>query len=268
MNGILIYAFNNDRIDYWHQAQWCADRATRHLGIPVTIVTDVKSQAGRSSGHSQVICDAQSGGARRYDHRNDAQAHQWYNGNRFQSYDLSPYQRTIVLDSDYVICSDQLLRLFDSDISVTAVKHVLDATDRNQFRLYEMISPHRGLHHYWATVLYFDRSQVSRDFFYMMSMIRHNYNHYAQIYDMPSTPFRNDFAVSIALNTVYGHVPDAVPEIPWQMINVFSDVDIVQRDLDAFDLIYDKGGQARRVCLRDQDFHFMNKVALARIYEI
>jgi hypothetical protein len=265
MKGVLVYAFNNGRVDYWRQAVWCADRVSRHLALPVTIVTDQQSQQDRHCSHDIVIAQARSGGTRLYDHKNDTAGHAWYNSNRYQSYDLSPYEQTLVLDSDYVVCSDQLLTLFGSGISVTAMKHVYDVTNRDQFRLYQHISAHRGLHHYWATVLYFDRSVLSRDFFALMNMISNNYNHYAQIYDMPSRPFRNDFAVSIALNTIYGHVPEAVPEIPWAMANVFSDVDITQISDDVFDLTYAAGSQARRVRISGQDFHFMNKVALEKI---
>lgn len=265
MKGVLIYAFNNGRVDYWRQAVWCADRVVRHLALPVTIVTDQQSQQDRCCDHNIVIAQAVSGGTRLYDHKNDTAGHAWYNSNRYQSYGLSPYEQTLVLDSDYVICSDQLLTLFDSGIPVTAMKHVYDVTNRNQFRLYRDISAHRGLHHYWATVLYFDRSVLAQDFFALMDMISHNYGHYAQIYDMPSRPFRNDFAVSIALNTIYGHVPQAIPEIPWSMANVFSDVDIAQIANDVFDLTYAAGDQARRVRIAGQDFHFMNKVSLEKI---
>jgi hypothetical protein len=265
MKGVVIYAFNNDRIDYWRQAVWCADRVNRYLDLPVTIITNPDSQQGRDCTHDIVNVPARSGGIRLYDHKNDVKGHVWYNNNRRQSYELSPYQQTLVIDSDYIVCSDQLLTLFNSGISVTAMKNVYDVTDRDQFRSYQKISARRGLHHYWATVLYFDRGSMARDFFELMSMISDNYNHYSCIYDMPSHPFRNDFAVSIALNTLYGHVPDAIPQIPWAMANVFSDVDIQQISHDVFDISYARGNQPRRTRISAQDFHFMNKIALGKI---
>jgi hypothetical protein len=269
MKGILIYAFNNDRIDYFLQAVWCADRATRHLGLPVTIVTDQKSQRNRSCPYDIVVADAVSGGQRRYLQDITAPVDSWYNGNRFQSYDISPYQQTLVLDSDYVVCSDQLLRLFESDLDITTVRNVYDITGRDGFRAYQRISPHRGLHHYWATILYFRRSQLAEDFFIMMSMIRKNYSHYSDIYQFPRSPFRNDFAVSIALNTIYGHVESSVPAVPWSMANVFSDVEVVQLDQDRFELRYTVGNEKapKRLIVSDTDFHFMNKLSLAKLYE-
>lgn len=268
MKGVLIYAFNNARVDYFRQAQWCADRVQRYLGLPVTIVTDQSSQQERSSQHDIVYAEPQVGGERIYNPNKSHAPDVWINGNRFQSWDLSPYDETIVLDSDYVVCSDRLLTLFDSPISVTAIQNVYDVTGRDDYAPYRWISSRRGLHHYWATVLYFKRDQISQDFFIMMDMIRNNYRHYSQLYGFALSPFRNDFAASIALSTVYGHLPDAIPEIPWNMANVFSDVEITQVEDDTFDLYYTMDLETKhcRTRISGQDFHFMNKVGLATLY--
>lgn len=267
MKGILIYAFNNESIDYFRQAVWCADRVVKYLNLPVTIVTDAESIGNTTHTHNIIISQAESGGYRVFNPTLNSNAETWYNGNRFQSYDLSPYDQTIVLDSDYVVCSDQLLRLFDTDIEVTAMKHVYDITNRDQFQPYVSISDSRGLHHYWATVLYFRKGQLAQQFFDMLTMIRKNYTHYSNLYRFRTTPFRNDFAVSIALNTLYGHIPDAIPVIPWRMANVFSDVEISTIDQETFDLVYRVDNKFRTVRITGQDFHFMNKRSLAKIYE-
>lgn len=268
MKGVLIYAFNNPRIDYFLQANWCADRVNRYLDLPVTIVTDPESHCDRLSKHNIVYSLPESGGARVYNPHKDHTADEWINGNRYQSWDLSPYDETIVLDSDYVVCSDQLLKLFESPISVTAIKNVYDITGRNDYAPYRWISSRRSLHHYWATVIYFRRDQLSQDFFEMMTMIRENYRHYSELYKFSFNPFRNDFAASIALTAIYGHLPDAVPEIPWPMANAFSDVEISAVSDDTFDFYFTVGPDQkhRRTRLSGQDFHFMNKLGLANLY--
>ena len=267
MKGILIYAFNNTNIDYFQQAVWCADRVSKYLGLPVTIVTNQASVGNTTHNHNIIISRAESGGYRVFNPNINSEADVWYNGNRFQSYNLSPYEQTIVLDSDYIVCSDQLLKLFDSSIEVTAMKNVYDVTNRDQFDPYVSISDSRGLHHYWATVLYFRKGQLAQEFFDMLTMIRKNYQHYANLYRFRNTPFRNDFAVSIALTTIYGHVPEAVPVIPWSMANVFNDVDLSTDDEEIFNLTYSVDKAPRRVTITGQDFHFMNKHSLAKIYE-
>lgn len=268
MKGVLIYAFNNSRIDYFSQAVWCADRVNRYLGLPVTIVTDDVSIRDRPCSHNVVTSVPEIGGKRVYNPTVSHEADIWINGNRYQSWDLSPYDETLVLDSDYVVCSDQLLTLFDNNHSVTAMKHVYDVTGRDDYRHYQWISDRRGLHHYWATVLYFRRDRLSQDFFEMMDMIRKNYKHYSDLYRFNPSPFRNDFAASISLTAVYGHDPDSIPEIPWRMANVFSDVEITPVSDDTFDFYYTMGldKKHRRTRISGQDFHFMNKIALQKLY--
>jgi len=271
MNGVLIYAFNNDRVDYFRQATWCADRVNRYLDLPVTIVTDSNSRAGRDCAHNVFYTEAESGGTRLYQPGIDDKSDQWFNSNRYQSYDISPYEKTLVIDSDYVVCSDKLLRILESDIRVTAMKNVYDLTNRDGFRNYRVVSPGTsvGLHHFWATVLYFDRSDMSRDFFIMIAMIKKHYGHYADLYGFLKKPFRNDFAVSIALNTLYGHVPAAIPTIPWAMASAFSDVEISSWHDDTFEFVYKdhKSDKYKRTTTVGEDFHFMNKVDLAKLYD-
>lgn len=267
MKGVLIYAFNNETIDYFQQAVWCADRVRRHLGLPVTIITDPTSRGSRDCQHDIVLSDPESGGSRLLHPSGESVPSRWYNAKRYLSYALSPYEQTLVLDSDYIVASDQLLRLFDSNIAVMAIKHVFDLTGRQGFKDFSSISDRGTLHHWWATVLYFRRSQIAQDMFDVMDMVKNNYLHYANIYRFRATPFRNDFAVSIALHMVYGQIPQAIPAVPWPMANVYSDVDITQTDLDAFELRYLNSGDAKRVTVKDQDFHFMNKHALGRLCE-
>ena len=269
-SGILIYGFSNEKVDYWNQAVWCADRARRFLNQPVTIVTDQDSRKDRPCDHHVIFTDAVSGGHRVYNPTTDSGAASWYNKNRYQSYDISPYEKTIVLDSDYVVCSDQLNLLFQFDWPVTAMKSVYDITGRDSFNQYKSISTESvSLHHYWATVLYFDKSITSEYFFRVMTMIQRYYRHYSNLYKFPASPFRNDFAVSIALNIVYGHVPDAVPTIPWTMANVGDDVDISEIDSDEFEFRYlsYKDKSLKKIKVKSQDFHFMNKKSLANLYE-
>ena len=234
----------------------------------MSIVTNATSQQGRSCDHSVIACDPLSGGSRVYNPGLEPRADTWYNGNRFQSFDISPYDQTLVLDSDYVVFSDRLNTLFQSNVQVTAMKNVYDITNRDGFIPYSTISGDRGLHHYWATVLYFTKGELARDFFDLMTMIRDHYRHYADLYKFGTHPFRNDFAVSIALTAVYGHVPDNIPTVPWAMANVFSDVEISTTDQDTFVLSYDdqQRRSRRHLKITGEDFHFMNKVDLAKLY--
>ena len=267
--GILIYAFNNESIDYWRQAVWCADRVTLHLDLPVTIVTNEASQANRICEHQILFAESSAGGLRVYDPIKIQRADSWFNGNRYQSFDITPYDETIVIDSDYVVVSDQLRSLFDLPVSFTVMKDVFDITNRDSFQNYRNVSNSRvGLHHWWATVLFFRRCRESEYFFSIMQMVRENYKHYSNLYKFRPHPFRNDFAASIAITALAGHIPWATVAVPWSMANVGADVEIKQNEHDCFDLTYQcyKTQQSKRLMIKGQDFHFMNKQSLSKLY--
>lgn len=267
--GALIYAFNNASVDYWKQAVWCGDRVNRFLGIPVTIVTDLESAAGRATAHGTILAKAQSGGTRVYNPVTDSRGVSWFNGNRYQSHDITPYDETLVIDSDYVVASDQLNILFDSNLDVTVIKNVYDITDRGSFRDYLTVNAAQvGLHHYWATIMFFKRTPVAGDFFSLLLMVRQNYQHYSNLYRFPSSPYRNDFAVSIAMTTLFGHLPQTVRSIPWSMASAGSDVEITELGQDLFELSYQcyDTKRPKRITVSGVDFHFMNKKSLSKLY--
>ena len=90
--GALIFARNNEQIDYEAMARWSARNIKRHLGIDTHIVTDdTRTDSG-------------------FRHFSDAGMVTWHNTNRMDAYRLSPWDQTLVLDADYVVASDQLRR--------------------------------------------------------------------------------------------------------------------------------------------------------------
>lgn len=265
--GCLLFAFNNDKVDYVSQAQWSAPRINRHLGVPVTLVTDVMPD-DTSMFDQVVLQESRSGGTRKYDHMNaDSSAH-WYNRGRCNAFDASPYEQTLVLDTDYIVASDRLKVLFQSGQDVLCHRYVLDVTDRRNFatdtRFGSVEMPM-----WWATVLYFNRSRLAESVFDMMTMIEKNWYHYSRLYKFNQELYRNDYAISIALNTVYGHVPDAIPDIPWPLFTSFYDVYLNQLGDDKFQLNYvrmvDNREKHQRMILENCDLHVMNKPDLGKI---
>lgn len=265
--GAVLFAFNNDRVDYVSQAQWSAPRITRHLGIPVTLVTDSKPD-DVSMFDQVIIRESRSGGTRKYDHMNADSSATWFNRGRCRAYDVTPYDQTIVLDTDYIVASDRLKVLFDSDHNVLCHRQVLDVTERRNFardtRFGAVEMPM-----WWATVLYFRKGDTAKSVFDMMEMIETNWYHYSRIYKFNEEPYRNDYAISIALNTVYGHVIDRIPSIPWPLFTSFYDVYLNQLADDSFQLNYvrmvNHQQRHQRMILSDCDLHVMNKPDLGKI---
>lgn len=265
--GAVLFAFNNDRVDYVSQAQWSAPRINRHLGLPVTLITD-KMLDDVGMFDRVIIRESRSGGTRKYDHMNADSSANWYNRGRCSAYDVTPYDQTLLLDTDYIVSSNNLRSLFDTDRDLLCHRHVLDVTDRRNFasdtRFGAVEFPM-----WWATVVYFRRSQAAESVFEMMQMIETHWYHYSRLYKFDQDLYRNDYAISIALNTVYGHVPDSVPSIPWPLFTAFYDVYLNQLDQDRFQLNYvrmvENQQRHQRMILEDCDLHVMNKPDLGKI---
>jgi hypothetical protein len=266
--GVLIYAFSNEKIDYLNQANWIANRVNTYLNLPVTIITDKKSLGDRNYTHNIILSDAVSGGTRNFKHLEEGYIGTWYNANRYQSYNLSPYDETIVIDSDYVVNSDQLLRVFESPYNVLCHRNVYDITGRNGFIPYHTFGK-RKFPHYWATVLFFRKSKQAEQMFQVMEMIKDNYRHYSNLYKFRERPYRNDFVVSMALGIIHGHKLDSIPTIPWAMPSAYDDVDLEQLDDTKFQIAYLKyikdTKKPYKSIVKDTDFHFINKFALDKV---
>lgn len=265
--GALLFAFNNDRVDYVSQAQWSAPRINRHLGLPVILVTD-NTPEDTSMFDQVIITESRSGGTRKYDHMNADSSATWLNRGRCRAYDITPYDQTLVLDTDYIVASDRLKVLFQGEQDLLCHREVLDVTDRQNFardtRFGSVEMPM-----WWATVLYFRKSPAAQSVFDMMSMIENNWYHYSKIYKYTEEPYRNDYAISIALNTVHAHVIDAIPSIPWPLFTSFYDVYLNQLEDDSFQLNYVRTAENQqrhqRMILSDCDLHVMNKPDLGKI---
>jgi len=266
--GILIFAFNNDRIDYFKHACWVADRVEQYLGLPTTIVTNEKSINDRQVKHNLVKSVPESGGRRNFDHKTNSKVDDWFNAARYTAYNLSPYNETIVIDSDYIVNSDQLLKVFDLGHDVVCHRNAYDVSGLDRFRHYKYFGTY-NFPHYWATVLYFKKSKFAENFFDVLTMVRKNYPHYANIHKFNHFMFRNDYAVSIALSIIYGHDLDAIPSIPWSIPTCYDDVNISNLTDNKIELSYDERVDNERNILKyhrtyltDTDLHCINKFTL------
>ena len=243
--GALIFARNNEHIDYVAMARWSARNIERHLGIPTHIVTD-DSRTDSGSRHFA-----------------DAGTVTWHNTNRMDAYRFSPWDRTLVLDADYVVASDQLRSILDCDADFLAHRWAYDVTVCNTFEGLNYFGDVR-MPQWWATVMVFNRSQQAELIFDTMAMIRDNWSHYRHIYKNNTSTYRNDHALSIALLTVNGHTLNHA-SIPWHLASLAPEHKLTQLDLDIYRVDFiNSEGKARWIKLH-QDFHAMGKQQLGDI---
>jgi hypothetical protein len=243
--GALIFARNNEQIDYAAMAQWSAKNIERHLGIPTHIVTDDS---------------APSTNAR---HFADVGAVTWHNLNRMDAYQLSPWDRTLVLDADYVVASNQLQAVLEVDQDFLAHRWAYDVTGCNTFEGLNSFGNNR-MPMWWATVMMFRKSKQAELIFDSMKMIRNNWMHYRNLYKNTNATYRNDHALSIALGIVNGHTLNHAG-IPWALASLTPEHKITQLDQDCYRIDFVNGENKSRWITVTQDFHAMGKQQLGAI---
>ena len=261
--GALIFAFNNESTDYVAMASWSARNIRRWLNIPTAVVTDVNPRDQRLRGFDKVIsATASAGGTRWFE---DYQATvTWHNAGRTDAYTLSPWDQTLVLDADYVVASSQLKILLDSNQEFLAHANAYDITGVDNFvGLNEYGEYHMPMT--WATVMMFRRSEHAQLIFETMIMIRDNWTHYRNIYKNSNGTYRNDHALSIALEVVNGHTLDHAG-IPWNLASLTPDHRLTQLAPDHYRVDFVNSEQKSRwIELHNQDFHAMGKKTLGEI---
>ncbi len=253
--GALIFAFDG-RIKYTTIAQEAARRVRQYLHVPTTLVTDVPLQDPHD--FDQVITIERPPGTHRYWQDRDRSAI-WHNRSRYQAWDLSPYDRTLLIDADYWLCSDRISVLMHSRQPLLCHKTALDLPSPGQTITQRFAK--KPLDQWWATAVIFDRSEYCQDIFRCWGMIDENYDHYAAMFGFSGETFRNDYALSLSILMCNGHITSGATEIPWPLINIMPDATVTEKD-HGWEVSWTPRREKKtpgRVIMYDLDLHFMCK---------
>lgn len=258
--GVVLFAYNNDQIDYVKLAEWSAARINCYLDLPVTLVTD---HPNTNKVFDRVIDTATPASSGRYfdDYQ---QVVEWKNGNRSDAFALSPYETTLVLDVDYVVGCSDLQKLLLTNLEFASPTTAYDVTGINDFSSLNVFGKFK-MPMTWATVLFFRKTKTTELIFDSVQMVRQHWKHYCNLYQINKSNFRNDFAFSIALNLVYGHQA-RWPEVPWKLASVNPEHQLMQLSETKFQVKYQNtAGKPRYIELTNTDFHAMGKRSLGDI---
>jgi len=260
--GALIFAFNNSDIDYVSMAAWSAGNIRRHLDIGTTVVTDSKQAVNNSIFEHVILTDKEQGGTRHFSDIGNVVT--WYNSNRVDAYNLTPYEQTLVLDADYVVSSNNLKSLFNSGQDFLCHRNAYNIANGEFLSDLNKFGAH-GFPLWWATVMLFKKSNTAQYIFDCMNMVKHNWQHYRDLYSIHRSNYRNDFALSIALGIVNGHTL-CINSIPWALATVLPEVKLAKAGEDAYTLEYVNQDKQRKYQLHAGfDFHAMGKKHLGDI---
>ena len=214
--GVVLFAFNTDTVDYVAIADNCAKLIAKHLKLPVTLITESSSNPKFS--YDRVITVDYHGVNQRTDVVTRKQV-QWKNFGRYAVYEHSPYDHTLMLDTDYLVLDDSLLKLFDQPYDYKIMGHSDDFDKSMTSRMGNVSLPYL-----WATVVLFRKSSLSECFFSLIGKIQRNWGYYRSLFNVDGSQYRNDFAFAMAdiiLNGYSLHKPNT---IPWNMLTVAGEV--------------------------------------------
>jgi hypothetical protein len=259
--GILLFAHNSEEVNYGVMAVWMSERITRYLGKSVSLVTDdytVQSLRGigidpKKYFDNVIINDCNTTQSRRLSGENII----FKNLDRVDAYDLTPYDETLVLDTDIAIMSDRLNAVWGSSDDILISNKSRDILDRSHPE-FDYLKDH-GIEFQWATEFYFQKSEVAEEFFNKCKHIRDNYNWYSILYGMGNYPVRNDHIWSIAIHES-GIDFNQIPRV----LRYATDKDeIIELGTDrALLAVKVNDNKVRLANVRDQDIHLMNKFEL------
>ena len=274
--GAVLIARNNGHIDYIKQAVFLAKRIKKHLNIPVSVATDsieyLTSEFGIDDFDKVIQLDYTAESNMRYffDGTLSKKTASFKNNNRAGIYDLTPYDETLILDTDYVISNNLLASCFESDSDFMIYKKSDDIAKVRDEREFDKIS-NTSVDFYWATVVYFRKTEANTIFFNLVKHIEQEWNHYRRVYQITSGLFRNDFAFSIAIHIMNGFQPgNFAQQLPGSMLYT-TDKDVLwQMNEDEMMFLVEKKdylGEYTALKTSGQNIHVMIKASLNRIID-
>ena len=274
--GAFVIARNNGHIDYVKQAVFLAKRIKKYLDIPVTIATDsvdyLKNTFDVNIFDNVIQLPYTDGQNLRYffDGSLSKKTASFKNANRANVYNLTPYDETLLMDTDYIISNDLLKSCFDSTSNFMLYKKsddIAKVRNEDEFNTISNVS----IDFYWATCVFCRKTETNKTFFDLVSHIEDEWNHYRRVYQIKSSLFRNDFAFSIAIHIMNGFQTGTfAQQLPGSMMYI-TDRDILWniKDDKMMFLVEKKDylGEYTAIKTKGQTIHVMNKSSLNRIID-
>ena len=274
--GGLIFAHNSRDVDYALLAVISGGLAKKYLNIPFTLVTDMSTVAWMKE--SQIWDKANSvferitiverpltNNTRRLNDGTDSKTVPFINADRASAWDLTPYNQTLLLDSDYLIFSNHLNNYWELEDSVL-ISMAMNDIQGDRIGFLDKNVSETGVHLFWATNVIFTKNQESKNFFELVKYIRDNYNQYSDIYRFDPRQYRNDIAFSVAKHFLDGFETNLKNTLPPLLTVVDKDMLYDVNGEKLLLLIADRLNENKfTACsIKGQDVHIMNKQSIVR----
>jgi hypothetical protein len=277
--GIVIYAHNSRVIDYARSSMVSGFLAKKYLKKSVTLITDdttldwiKESGLLETTGKifdSVITTDKPlQENTRRLYNGNLFDDIPFFNANRFSAFDLTPYDKTLLIDSDFLIFSDVLNNFWNIDTNLMIGESAVDVSHVDRLGYHDKYISDVGIKMYWATTVMFDKSEESRVFFDNIKHIRSNYRYYADLYRFDPRLYRNDISFSISKHMLDGFNQSADVNLPPVLSSISKDilVDIYENGVK---LLINENTQHNYYAssIKNVDIHVMNKQSIVKHFD-
>ena len=192
------------------------------------------------------------------------------NDMRVKSFELSPFDETLVIDCDYLINNDILKYCWQQSHDFLIYKNSVDLSGfRYDPRLVTLSD--KSIDFYWATVFYFRKNKNTETFFNLLSHIQDNWNYYRYVYQIDHSLYRNDFAFSIAIHIMNGYQTGSwAHELPGTLYYSIDKDILLKHNKEQLTLLLEKEkykGEYTLIKTKGINVHVMNKFSLSRVIE-
>lgn len=187
--GIVILWSKSSQINYERLSHLCGRLANWYLKKPISII---KIESEQKNSRTFRYPDGK------------LEKTEWNNIGRFDAYDLSPYDETLLIDSDYIVQCDTLANYFGSKYDFVCHNSSWDVSGNDVFR-HDRYMTRNCFDMRWATVVYFKKSTHAKMIFDTWRSVYKNYAFYSELFGFNKAPFRNDYAMSIAHQMCNGY---------------------------------------------------------------
>jgi hypothetical protein len=216
--GVVVFAFNSTTVNYVKIADQSSRLIDANLKLPITLITDIN--ADPKFNYDRVIkVDSQTGNLR---NSSSGELVEWRNFDRYLAYELSPYDTTILLDCDYLVLDNSLLNLLDQQFDY----RLMHNSHRPKEEMYQIMGT-LGLPFVWATVVLFNKSELSKQYFDLIGRIQQNYLYYSILFNCVGS-YRNDHAFAMANLILNGYDLNEHRGIPWSMLTVDQGIESIE----------------------------------------
>ena len=217
MRGVLMLAHDNGLFDYGAMAYLAACMVRYHLSDPpICLVTDEGTWENLLKNYPMaervfmdpVLVGLSDAGknVRIFKIDDEIIEAKYLNQTRLRAFELSPFDETLMIDTDVLVLDDRLKLCWGSKNEMMINHRIGRMVDLHNLESGSKKLDDTSLNILWATITYFQRTPRVAKFFDIAHHIMKDFSYYGMLYKFPVKLYRNDYAFTVAAHMMSGYI--------------------------------------------------------------